>query len=367
MTLRRAFVAVIVTGAVLPAGASADALLYRCRSDVCRAAPNGTAKERLTKGAHVTWLSASTDGSRLGVVDSTFAYVLDAKGRRLGPALPRGGTAVIADVSPDGSQVATVELLPEITPAPVGSPPGSPGLAGFMPYLFLMRPDGSGRDVVARAVVDIGWLRGRLARTDPSGAAPFKLGVCLLATNAGFACGSDAARDPARDLFNPAFSPDGTLVAVASATDVDRGGGEIIVYDVASAKPASSLGGVRDREPTWSPDGRRIAFEHDGGIFVVRLNEVGGGRLLRGRQPVWTTAPACRARPRVRASGRKAVVTACARQPGRLTVTLRRNGKRVARKTVRAATGGLYRLRFSRPAGKLSASARLRQRAATLR
>jgi hypothetical protein len=249
MTLRRSFVAVVVTGAVLPAAASADALLYRCGSDVCRVAPNGTAKQRLTKGAHVTWLSASTDGSRVGVVDATFAYVLDAKGRLLGPAL----------------------------------------------------------------------------------------------------------------------SPDGTLVAVASATDVDRGSGEIIVYDVASAKPASSLGGARDREPTWSPDMRRIAFERDGEIFVVRFNKLGGGRLLRGRQPVWTTAPACHARPRVRARGRKAIVTACAPQPGRLTVTLRRNGERAARKTVRAATGGLVKVRFSRPAGRLSAKARLRQRAATLR
>ena len=48
-------------------------------------------------------------------------------------------------------------------------------------------------------------------------------------------------------------------------------------------------------------------------------------------------------------------------------MTLRRNGRAVARKSVRAATGGLVKVRFSRPAGKLRASARLRQRAATCR
>ena len=57
------------------------------------------------------------------------------------------------------------------------------------------------------------------------------------------------------------------------------------------------------------------------------------------------------------------IVTACAPQPGRVTITLRADGRRVARRTVRAATGGTVEVRLRRPADR---SARL-QVAATVR
>jgi hypothetical protein len=56
-----------------------------------------------------------------------------------------------------------------------------------------------------------------------------------------------------------------------------------------------------------------------------------------------------------------------------VAVTLRRSGRRVARRTVRAATGGTVtmRLRLRRPAGartgRLNAKARFRQRTTTVR
>ena len=37
------------------------------------------------------------------------------------------GLGVIAEIALDGSQVAAVDLVPVLTPAPVGSPPCSPG------------------------------------------------------------------------------------------------------------------------------------------------------------------------------------------------------------------------------------------------
>ena len=152
------------------APASADLLLYRCGNDVCRVAPDGTGKRKLTRAGTHTWLSASANGTRLAVVRNTYAYLLDGRGRQIAGPLARGGTVVIAELAPDGSQVATIELLPEITPAPVGSPPGSPGIAGFQPYLFLS--DGTNRDVVARAVADTGWFGARLARSDNGNAPP---------------------------------------------------------------------------------------------------------------------------------------------------------------------------------------------------
>ena len=340
MGFRRLLIAAAV--AVLWAEpASADLLLYRCGDDVCRVAPNGTGKRKLTREGTHTWLSASADGTRLAVVRDTFAYVLDARGRQVAGPLTRGGTVVIAEISPDGSQVATIELLPEITPAPVGSPPGSPGIPGLQPYLFL---NGAVRDVVARAVADTAWLGPRLTRTDPGSAPPFPLGVCLLALNTDFPCERDLARDPAQDVYSAAFSPDGTQVAVA------REDGAIVVYG-ATVRVLTDEGG----QPSWSPDGRRIAFERGGDLYVGRRRIVRGGQ-----QPVWTTAPACKGRPRLRTRGRKVIVTACAPQPGRLTVTLRANGRRVARRTVRAATGGTVEVRMRRPAGKLQVEATVR-------
>jgi WD40 repeat protein len=357
----RTLAATLAAFAVLATDASADALVYRCGTDICRAAPDGSAKQRLTRdGGTYTWVSASRNGSRLAVVRSTFARVLDGRGRPRGPNLPRGGTVVIAEISPDGSRVATVELLPEITPAPVGSPPGSPGISGFQPYLFVTAADGTGREAVARAVVDTAWLGARLTRTDTSDTSPFPLGICLLPASLDFRCERDLARDPTRDLFNPAFSPDGREVAAVRSPSSELGAGPIVVYDAATAAPLRTLTAGADAQPSWSPDGKRIAYERDG-IYV------GKRRVLAGQQPVWTTAPACRNRVRLRLRRRAAIVTACAPRPGRLTITLRSDGRRVARRTVQAPTGRLVKARFRRPAGRVSAAARFRQLAATVR
>jgi len=355
----RILAATIVVLAVLPGDAWADALIYRCGTNVCRAAPDGSAKKRLTRdGGTYTWVSASRDGSRLAVVRSTFARVLDGRGNALTGNLPRGGTAVIAEIAPDGSRMATVELLPEIAPAPVGSPPGSPGISGLMPYLFVMRPDGTARDSVARAVVDTAWLGDRLTRTDSGDMSPFALGICLLPADLDFACERDLARDATRDLFNPAFHED--QVAVVRST-AESGAGEIVVYDTDTAAPIRTVTGGAAAEPTWSPDGRRIAYERGGRIYV------GKRRVLRGRQPVWTTAPACRNRVRLRLRPHTVIVTACAPQPGRLTITLRADGRRAGRKTVHTPTGRVVKVRLRRPAGHLRARARFRQLAATVR
>ena len=362
MVARRPAAIATIAVAALAAGAvraSADTLVYRCGPNVCKAAPNGTGKKRLTTdgkpgGPLYSWLSASADGSRLAVVNATYAYVLDGRGRRITGKLPRGGIGVIAEISPSGAQVATVDLLPEVTPAPVGSPPGSPGLSGFVPYMFVMNADGSAREATARSVIDIGWLAQRLVRTDRSDVDPFPYGICVLATNTDFECGSDAARDPTQDLFNPAFSSDSTLVAVVKSPSTTIGAGAIVIYDVATAAPVRELVGGENTQPTWSPNGKLIAFERGGDIYVAHTGGAPRERrvLKGGEQPSWTSAAACKPRrPRVRVRRRDALVTACAPQPGRLTVTLLRAGRRVARRTVTAATGGIVTVRLRRPAG----------------
>lgn len=254
-------------------------------------------------------------------------------------------------------------------PGPGGKPARQPRPFGFQPYLFVMDEFGMGRTSVARAVVDTGWLGGRLVRTDAAGASPFAFGVCRLASNTGFACERDVARDPAHDLFDPAFSPDGKLVAVVQAAPrANAATGSIVIYDTATAAVVRTVATGDDSQPTWSPDGKWVAFGRRGDIYLVRST---GGRARRaikgGQQPTWVTAEACvvNPHPRVRVRGRSAIVSACAPRPGRVTVTLTRSGKRVERKSVKAATGGTLTVKLHRPAGTGALRARVKFRAAT--
>jgi hypothetical protein len=56
-----------------------------------------------------------------------------------------------------------LELLGETQPPPFTAPPGTPPTFGFIPYMFIAKPDGSEREAVARAVVNTAWVGGRCA------------------------------------------------------------------------------------------------------------------------------------------------------------------------------------------------------------
>ena len=87
--LRSAAVIAVVTALALGAApARADSILYRCFPNLCRVAPDGSGRTQLTHdgvepGPVYGWLSATTDGSRLGVSYGNRAYVLDGRGRRV--------------------------------------------------------------------------------------------------------------------------------------------------------------------------------------------------------------------------------------------------------------------------------------------
>jgi dipeptidyl aminopeptidase/acylaminoacyl peptidase len=212
--------------------------------------------------------------------------------------------------------------------------------------MFVAKADGSERKTTARAVVDAAWFGSRLTRTDKSRTDPFPYGICLLVSNTSFECERDVARDPTQDLINPAYSPDGRYVAVVKSPGTEIGAGPIVIYNAATATPVRQLVDGENSHPTWSPDGKQIAFGHGDDVWVAHATGAPRAhRVLRhAQQPAWTTAAACKARrPRVRVRGGSVLVTTCAPQPGRLTVTLLREGRRVRGRTVTAA--------LRRPAG----------------
>jgi dipeptidyl aminopeptidase/acylaminoacyl peptidase len=333
--------------------AHADSLLYRCGPNLCRIAPDGSGRTQLTTDGGYAWLSATRDGSRLAVSKGTFAYVVDGSGRQLGGALPRGGTTLVAQIAPDGSRVATLELLGELTPPPPRANPTDPPLLGFVPYLFTMALDGSGREAAARSVVDTAWLGNRLVRSDTNAAAPFARGLCLLAALDHFVCERDIARDGANDLSSPALSPDGRFAVVAQTPEAEeRGSGPLVLYDTASARPVRALtSGPADGLPTFSPDGRRIAFTRDGAIYVTSVTGGAARRVATGIQPVWVTACAFQRTLRPVLRSGKLTVAACAPAAGRLTVTLTLRGRRVGRRSVKAVAAGTVNVTFPRPRG----------------
>ena len=344
--VRAALVGVVLV-LVSAAPARADSIVYRCFPNLCRVAPDGTGQAQLTRdgaepGPVYAWLSATSDGSRLGVSYGNEAYVLDAKGRRVsGPHPHSGGAVLVTQISPDGGQVATIETVIETVPAPPRS----------TPFLFLAQADGSGRDTVARATAATAWLGGRLLRDDAGDDPPFAQQICLLATNTDFACERLVAADPGRDLRDPAVSPDGTLVAATRAP------GEIAVYSAATAQLVRVVSsGPSDSGPTWSPDGRSIAFARgSGGLWVVSATGAPGSErhiLASGIQPVW-----------VRGGGAALRLTGPKRARAAKRVRIRLAGApRGARVRLQRRSGGRWRTLASRKAGASVTTFRLRLR-----
>ena len=104
--------------------------------------------------------------------------------------------------------------------------------------------------------------------------------------------------------MTPAVSPDGTLLAITDA-DLCAGGVASLALSVVDTKGRPSAGNARLKratrggswQPTWSPDGKRIAFATQGNgaeLFVIdadgsNLRRVGRS-LGRGelREPAWS-------------------------------------------------------------------------------
>jgi Tol biopolymer transport system component len=79
--------------------------------------------------------------------------------------------------------------------------------------------------------------------------------------------------NPATD-YSPTWSPDGTRIAFASNRDPDSGGNDIYTVMVDGSDPSRlTVGGGIDEYPSWSPDGKEIAYACTGGR---QLSDGGG-------------------------------------------------------------------------------------------
>jgi tol-pal system beta propeller repeat protein TolB len=102
-------------------------------------------------------------------------------------------------------------------------------------------------------------------------------------------------RDPAEDCL-PSWSPDGRRIAFISYRD---GKGEIYVVDVdeGNLRNLTNYPAANDIEPAWSPDGGKIAFVSDrangvADIYVMDADGRNPRRLTKhpevDRNPAWS-------------------------------------------------------------------------------
>jgi hypothetical protein len=349
-----------VTAGLGAVPADADSIVFRCFPNLCRVAPDGSARAQITHDAATGgpvygWLSATADGSRLGVSFGNRSYVLDGSGRRLAGPLPHsGGPVLVTQIRPDGKRVATIESIGELQP-PLAQ----------IPYLFLAGADGGGRESVARATAATAWLRDRLLRDESADASPFEQQICLLASNTAFPCERLVAAEPGHDLWDPAVSPDGTLVA-ATRAPVDAFQGEIALYSSATAQLVRVLtSGPADSQPTWSPNGRSLAFTRgSGGLWVVRATGRPGDErriLASGIQPVWVRGGLALTGPKRARAGERVRIRLTGAPRGARASLQRRAGRRWTTLATRRAGAKptTFAVRFPQP-GRAVLRARVR-------
>ena len=86
--------------------------------------------------------------------------------------------------------------------------------------------------------------------------------------------------------MEPGASPSGRYVAAVSAPE-DEVSGPLVLYSAATGRRVRTLSRKTSAAPSWSRDGKRIAFSSGNSIYVVKASGGRARRVTKGIQPVW--------------------------------------------------------------------------------
>jgi Tol biopolymer transport system component len=301
VVLAAALMAVLLpapTGAV-PLGVNGKmAFVDSANGQIAVVNPDGTAKVARGAGAEPSW---SPDGTKIVFTLSNDIWVMNADGSGRSQLTQSPAEGSEPEFSPDGTKIVFVHAQRD-----------SQTLQMIEQGIWVM--DVNGNNAVPIASIDPrSQHEGFLAPTwSPNGTkiayshlgavpgppATTEQGIWVMDANGANRVKVTTAAPLAGSTFeadaDPSWSPDGIRIAYGhEQNDVQAGTSlkDIRLVDANGANPAQVTSGT---SPAWSPDGSKIVFRDLSAPSLAIVNADGSSRQLlniNGRSPAWGTAP----------------------------------------------------------------------------